>query len=763
MEGLRKMKAIDKSTKLVVLLVWCGVWVAHQGSAQEFVPPPSSEVRPTRDRISESESRDYDSLHAEVEEQLKALRLDSRDDRATIWLSRKKPAELELALRSLRSRFPSFYRRVLERRLIAELAKTEPELALRYVSEFNSRSWKRVLEIEALRVWARANPQLAVEWFQRLPDGEHRMNILESLLPSLAVAAPELAIRIIDELGTHSKRNTFLSGLFWRWARHDPEVAFDALERLEDIHSGSPGNNLYRSVFIGWAEIDPEAAWTGIGRVPEGPWKHEAQRSVLGVIARTDVDQALDLAMALPPGSFRGETLKEIVGSWADTDFPPALDWALGLANVSDRSAAIMGLIEVWCEVDLPVAVEYVSKLNAGTYSHSMKLKVIENWSATDPQAAYQWVRNHFGEDLWALRILFRNWADADVAEALGAALNSLKGHEKTNIVKELIAKWLGTAPEAAVDWLEAHPDESSYIRQFSNLSYRMKDAAEWTLLERLVAALPEGALRTESLQNLARVRAAYDLPRALSWAESLVGATDQDAAIMVVFQTWAQVDPGSALERLRLFEDTERHAPLIAALLPTLGQAQPERTVEWAIKLPEKHRAQVMENVFESWARQYPKKAAEHVERLRADLDVTPIAHQIARVWARQDPKAALDWSERIFDEGTERLEAQNKALWHWASKDPGGALAWLREQPAVHARDETLRSIKLGFANPAAKVMELMDLAITEATKIEMLRYCYDWKRRVQPKNADSWLKELQVPNEFKERMPERRLPYY
>ncbi len=182
-----------------------------------------------------------------------------------------------------------------------------------------------------------------------------------------------------------------------------------------------------------WTRLDPEAAiaWAEANgnpptdgnnqRGPDGNW---AVASVVGQLARTNIDRAMEVAasqdvsrsrgrmmdtlinellaqreetgardalLALPAGTFRDGILAQLAGRLADKDGPGTAQWVLALPPGDGRTKALTQVIGQWTRDDAAAVGKFMNNFPLGAESDPLRETYATSVVRTDPPGALAW------------------------------------------------------------------------------------------------------------------------------------------------------------------------------------------------------------------------------------------------------------------------------------------------------------------------------------------------------------------------------------
>jgi hypothetical protein len=131
------------------------------------------------------------------------------------------------------------------------------------------------------------------------------------------------------------------------------------------------------------------------------------------------------------------------------------------------------------------------------------------------------------------------------------------------------------------------------------------------------VMALPEGALRENSLRTASQKWAGFSTPDALAWSETLSGA-DRIAAQSGIVREWAEYEPAEASEFVQSMPPGSGRDGPAAALARGVSTTDPAAGLVWAASITDPaRRSEVLQEVAQGWLKESPEAARRAVSLL--------------------------------------------------------------------------------------------------------------------------------------------------
>lgn len=364
-----------------------------------------------------------------------------------------------------------------EKDLIAIFAKTDPAERIESLHEF-SKSIPSARIIEALDLLRLKTP----EW-----DSEAKM-LANLLLSRWAKEDPEAAFDSLNSADfTKSRGNptTILAVL----AAHDPQRAADWLKNPDNTNAFYPslGHALAGTISKEWARQDLPAALAWAQSLPDQQ-RGGAYSGVLGSLASTNPEQASTLALTLAPGPARQHIVGEIASSWARNSPTDALVWAQTLSeqeeanathsalriwsqNTPSETAAYLDSLDqeidshlpsvapTWARKEPAKAADWVASQPEGEGRNDAIAKTLWNWTTQNPAAATTWVQEQSNDSVrdHAIAGLATAALDFDPPTALDWSIKITSPKLKNSLIQRSLSIWHRKDAEAAQQWAEDH------------------------------------------------------------------------------------------------------------------------------------------------------------------------------------------------------------------------------------------------------------------------------------------------------------------
>ncbi|MXW52507.1 MAG: hypothetical protein F4X44_08105 [Gammaproteobacteria bacterium] len=233
-------------------------------------------------------------------------------------------------------------------RAIHVWAKSDPKSALAAASSVESGSLRRSLEQSVISVWANSDPHELLASIDSL--SENVIDLAEAkAVRSIARSAPAEAARLLVALDMNPKNSGIANAIASSWSKSDPLAAVD------------------------WVLNTPRLE----------PVQRQLLEPVLGNLAKSDSDQAMELALQQPEEMGLEAT---VVSRLASVDPLKALDW---LSLIRDDNHAFSAFTSVGAEL-LKVGKKQRAMTLAEEvpreYRHAYYQSLFNEWARNDPE-----------------------------------------------------------------------------------------------------------------------------------------------------------------------------------------------------------------------------------------------------------------------------------------------------------------------------------------------------------------------------------------
>lgn len=242
------------------------------------------------------------------------------------------------------------------------------------------------------------------------------------------------------------------------WAGKDAEAALAWTKDLKDERAGIWAAGTALSV---WAKTNPDGAvaWARANGPTDpkdegGNW-HMA--SVIGALAKTDLDRASQLAQEEKRSEARGRMMDRLLDQYqAQRGDDAARQWAASLPEGPFREGALRRVMERTMGDDPGKSAAWVATLPEGNGKPAAMSTLIERWAGKDPNAAGSWLNNFpVSPETDEPRSTFaRQILERDPEAALSWAGTISNQEQRTRLTYDLARDWSRRDPDSALNWI---------------------------------------------------------------------------------------------------------------------------------------------------------------------------------------------------------------------------------------------------------------------------------------------------------------------
>ncbi len=428
--------------------------------------------------------------------------------------------------------------------------------------------------------------------------------------------------------------------LLGTWAEVSPK---EALAFVTGANTAATREAL-TAVFSQLAMGDPKAAESALGGLGEGR-KRVALRAMSSRLATQDPLKALGLLdrQKMTPGD---NAYGSVMAIWAQRDASGAAAYAEALPDGQQRSRALMYVSMTLARQDPDHAIAWAKSLPRSSESLNMVRNVIGNLASRDPQAA------------------------------LALTLQQPE-REQRNLMRNVAQNWMYTDPDGAVAWIQTMEEGAKRQQCLSGMASYAAWAGGQENLTTLMALLPKGRIRNDTLGEVADNMGYRDPEGSLAWARSLP-QEDQDLVMGRLSAGLAFSDPHKAAALAAALPPSATSVQAVTQVASSWANKNPEEAIAWAATLEsEKARQDATAAALSQWADRDPEKAAGATGQI-ADSNARRTArNQIASTWAQKAPLEAEKWAASLPE--AERYSALASVWSVTAGDDPRKAAASL------------------------------------------------------------------------------------
>ncbi len=468
-----------------------------------------------------------------------------------------------------------------------------------------------------------------------------------------------------------------------------------------------------------WAEQDPAAALAWAQNWP-GIQQKMLVAMVLGIVAKTNPDEAIQQAEQLPNGSQRQQALAAIADKIAQTDPQRALTMLLKQPSTSGSQSGLYSVFRTWAKNDPQAALAALAQVPASK-RENLRSNILSQLASEDPAAA---------------QAVISQITDPD---------------ERAQARSNLVTNLAYNDPEAATAaFLKLSLEERNKLNDSSLFTYlaRSDPQKAITLLDSLT-----GDARARAMGSIVSGWAQNDLDGALQWAQKISSETERSAALSNLSSTILSQDMSKILSVAQLITSrSERINFLSNVCTGNDGRSAADLKAMFS-KLPSEDVSKLIRNssVVQQMAKSDPLMAAEMVTNY-ATNESTSHWRYIAGAYAKQNLEAAYAWAGSLpADAAPSALQAVLEAQ---AKTDLPGALQRATTLTDTDVRKRTLSDIMSHWASTDVEGLERAYPNLPEEQRSAALDRLISNKTSKDPAAAAGMLLSLSQSNDPKER---------
>jgi hypothetical protein len=505
-----------------------------------------------------------------------------------------------------------------------------------------------------------------------------------------------------------------------------------AMEASNQVSSYWGGDTEVKNVLLGhWAEVAPKEALAFVTG-SNTPATRGALSEVFSQLAITDPAGAEAALGKLGEG--RKKEAQRAMATRIARDRP------LEAIALLDRQKAGVGdysyyfVMNIWANHDAAGASAYAAGLPDGQKRNQAMSNVARGMAEKDPEGAVAWAKSQprSSEALNLVRSVIGTVAERDPQAALVLAKQQAP-REQRSLLSNIAQNWMSTDPDGAVAWIKAMEDGATRQECISNMAFYAAWGGVGDNLTSMLALLPKGQKRKQTLENVSRYLGWSDPEESLKWARTLP-QEDQDVVIGRLSGSIAEGDPKKAAALAGALNPSAESVEAAANVARQWADKNPEEAIAWAATLEsEKARQDATAAALTAWADRDPEKAAGATGNI-TDANARRTARNgIAAAWAQKSPVEAEKWANTLppedrfgalasvwnatagddpakagkslaaimpeaagMDTATASLTASASTVaTAWVSQDPQGAAAWAVGLPEGKTREAAMAAV--------------------------------------------------------------------
>lgn len=354
--------------------------------------------------------------------------------------------------------------------ILPKLILQDPTLAFEEYAKISNTPGASMCFDKMMKAWA-DKPEVVLQYIKDNPDFEMKSEALAFAMKSMAKTNPVEALHFLVESNLGSDKLNYVNGIL------------EELTHAQDI-----------------VDFANQA-----GNLSDTRLKNKIYSAIIPKLAKTDVDAAVRLLMAMSTGLARNESLGGIVKIITDVN---SIDESIEKCNVFhddvDKMNAEILVLKNIAQSNPLEALNHT--LSQDSFQQAEKIKIcFDAWCQKDAENALKWYIQHSGE------------------ENITAAINS------GNLIKNISTK----SPEQASQLLSEQPDLfPANLTNINAVSMQWVDS-DPVSATRWLSTLAESADVSKSYMSAASKWAQYDAHNASKWVSGLKPGDSRDYAVM--------------------------------------------------------------------------------------------------------------------------------------------------------------------------------------------------------------------------------------
>lgn len=336
------------------------------------------------------------------------------------------------------------------------------------------------------------------------------------LVDSLNLEDMPVALKALEDVRDVEGDEIFAVFLMMRWAELDPA---DAVEKVKSYNRNAFFNPAQEVIIPAWTQRDPFAALAWAKSISDGDNKKKALELIIQTMARSSVEEALQMARSHAPELVPKEGLPQPIVEALNQKSAPEAARRFAAANALQELNGAMGR---WAAKDRPAAMAWARALQDSEQQRAAVNAVISQWASDDIKGAataFDELAADLGKLAPAANAIARHWPQSDLAGLKQRVAQLPDGAARNEMTGQLAERFGATDPEGGAQWL---------------------------------STLPSGQARDRATQGYAKTVARKDGGAAMEWALSITNPDMRKASMHEVVSDWFNRDPAEAYAWMR-------------------------------------------------------------------------------------------------------------------------------------------------------------------------------------------------------------------
>ncbi|MEY4489286.1 MAG: hypothetical protein RIQ79_1794 [Verrucomicrobiota bacterium] len=263
---------------------------------------------------------------------------------------------------------------------------------------------------QLLGYWVRDDNAGALAWLDTVTDVAQRSDLIGQSLGSIALGKPDDFMALVQKLPASADRNQKIADHLSRWAKEDPDAAFDWLGKHDEPELAAARRTVEGTLIGDLARTDLNSALARWQVLPAGAARNEVSIQLAANWAKTDPAAATRwLAQQVPPSAQTGTTdarlrsrMQNVATAWARQDPLAYVAWTETFPDHAQRDDALNAFTHTYASnyddsPDPPPRAAYASQL-ARITDPAVRNRVLgahlSGWLRSDVQAARAWIES---------------------------------------------------------------------------------------------------------------------------------------------------------------------------------------------------------------------------------------------------------------------------------------------------------------------------------------------------------------------------------
>lgn len=387
------------------------------------------------------------------------------------------------------------------------------------------------------------SPAMAIEFINSVTDESHKRQYVSWLAYYLSLSSPEDALRHASLFDTSDYTQYFEQIVRNNLASENPR---ETIERLIASGRNPDSSNEFYSAVRALAKSDTEAAMLYFEQVRSDNARRNIGSAIAAELARKDPVAALAWARENELDSYPILQMT-VLGTIASSDPQRAMDEALALPNSRMKSQLVSRVIQQIANSDPIAAVAYLDEIANEQQKLEASQNLLHTWMRRDAGAAMEWVLDH---DDAAVADLVRAINHDLVENNIDIAIRILPRLERQeqDLLKMQIANRLASraTPGEAQSFIRQFEGEPGYDQLQTAVIGGIAQDDVYTASQ-LAAQLPAGGARDSAYVTVIAQHAETNPSEAARWLSNIDDVNTRGHAAGQIAAAWHSSDPSAA------------------------------------------------------------------------------------------------------------------------------------------------------------------------------------------------------------------------